>query len=128
MDRFEAMSILVATVETGSFSAAGRKLSIPLATVSRKVAELEAHLKARLLIRSTRKLALTEAGIAYIDACRRILEEVSDAERTVSGEYSSPRGELIVTAPVVFGRMYVLPIVNDFLAEYPEVNVRLILS
>jgi DNA-binding transcriptional LysR family regulator len=125
MDRFEAMSLLVAAVETGSFSAAGRKLGTPLATVSRKVAELEAHLGARLLVRSTRKLTLTAVGAAYIDACRRILEQVSEAERNASGEFSTPRGELVITAPFGFGRMHLLPVVNDFLARYPEVNVRL---
>lgn len=128
MDRLEAMSVLVATVEAGSFSAAGRKLGTPLATVSRKVAELEAHLNARLLVRSTRKLTLTEAGVVYIDACKRILEQVGDAERTVSGEFRTPRGELVVTAPIVFGRMHMLPVVNEFLAMYPEVNVRMVLS
>jgi DNA-binding transcriptional LysR family regulator len=128
MDRFEAMTLLVATVETGSFSAAGRKLGTPLATVSRKVADLESHLGARLLVRSTRKLTLTAAGTAYLDACRRILEQVDEAERNASGEFSTPRGELVVSAPIVFGRMHMLPIVNDFLAQYPEVNVRLALS
>lgn len=128
MDRFEAMTLLVATVEAGSFSAAGRKLGVPLATISRKVADLEHHLKARLLTRSTRKLVLTEVGTAYIDACKRILEQVSEAERTASGEFSIPRGELSVTAPIVFGHMYVLPIVNEFLTLYPDVNVRLVLS
>lgn len=127
MDRFEAMTILVATVETGSFSAAGRKLGIPLATVSRKVAGLEAYLKVRLLARSTRKLTPTDSGVAYIETCRRILDQMGEAERTVSGEFSTPRGDLVITAPIVFGRMHVLPIVNDFLAEFPEVNVRLIL-
>jgi DNA-binding transcriptional LysR family regulator len=128
MDRFEAMSILLATVEAGSFSAAGRKMGIPLATVSRKVADLESHLKVRLLARSTRNLRPTDAGIAYIEACRRILEQTSEAERNAAGEFSAPRGELVITAPAVFGRMHVLPIVNDFLSEYPEVNVRMILT
>jgi DNA-binding transcriptional LysR family regulator len=128
MDRFEAMGVLVAVVETGSFSAASRKLGAPLATVSRKVADLESHLKVRLLTRSTRKLTPTEAGINYIEACRRILEQMAEAERAATGEFSVPKGELVISAPVVFGRLHVLPIVNDFLAECPEVNVRLILS
>lgn len=128
MDRLEAMSILVATVETGSLSAASRKLGTPLPTVSRKVSELEAYLNARLLIRSTRKLALTDAGSAYLQACERILEQVGDAERAASGEYVAPRGDLIVTAPVVFGRLHVLPVVNDFLAAFSEINVQLALS
>src|SRR5271170_7785122 len=118
MDRLDAMSVLVAVVETGSLSAASRKLGAPLPTVSRKVSELEAHLNARLLIRSTRKLVLTEAGAAYVAACTRILEQVGEAERAASGEYSSPRGDLVVTAPIVFGRLHVLPAVNDFIANY----------
>jgi len=128
MDRIEAMSILVAAVETGSFTAAARKLGTSLPTVSRKVAELEAHLNARLLIRSTRSLTLTDAGDAYVAACRRILEHVGDAERAASGEYRAPRGDLVITAPVVFGRLHVLPVVTEFLAAFPEVNVRLALS
>jgi DNA-binding transcriptional LysR family regulator len=128
MDRLDAMSVLVAVVETGSLSAASRKLGAPLPTVSRKVSDLEAHLGARLLIRSTRKLILTEAGAAYVAACKRILEQVGEAERTASGEYSSPRGDLVVTAPIVFGRLHVLPAVNDFIANYPEIDVRLVLA
>jgi DNA-binding transcriptional LysR family regulator len=128
MDRLDTMSVLIAVVETGSFSAASRKLGAPLPTVSRKVSELEAHLNARLLIRSTRKLILTEAGSAYVAACKRILEQVGEAERVASGEYSSPRGDLVVTAPIVFGRLHVLPAISDFIAVYPEINVRLTLS
>jgi DNA-binding transcriptional LysR family regulator len=128
MDRIEAMSILVAAVETGSLSAASRKLGTPLPTVSRKVSELEAHLNARLLIRSTRKLTLTDAGAAYVSACKRILEQVGDAERAASGEYSAPRGDLVVTAPFVFGRLHVVPAVAEFLAAYPDIDVRMLLS
>ena len=128
MDRLDAMSVLVSVVETGSFSAASRKLGAPLPTVSRKVSELEAHLSTRLLIRSTRKLTLTDAGAAYVAASKRILEQVGDAERAASGEYSSPRGDLVVAAPIVFGRLHVLPAVNEFLANYPDIDVRLLLS
>jgi DNA-binding transcriptional LysR family regulator len=128
VDRLEAMALLVAAVETGSFSAAGRKLGMPLPTVSRKVSELEAHLQTRLLLRSTRKLMLTDAGIAYLAACKRILDQVGDAERAASGEYSEPRGDLVVTAPIVFGRLHVLPVVTDFLAAFAEINVDLVLA
>ena len=128
MDRLEAMSILVTTVEAGSLSAAARRLGTPLATVSRKVAELEAHLQTRLLNRSSRQLTLTDAGRSYVAACRRILEDVSDAERAVSGEYSAPKGELLVTAPIVFGRLHVLPVAIEFLAAYPDVDLRLALT
>lgn len=127
-DRLEAMSILVAVVEGGSFSAAARRLGMPLATVSRKIGELEAHLGARLLHRSTRKLAVTEAGQSYLAACRRILEQVGEAERAASGEYAAPKGDLIITAPIVFGRRHVLPVVVDFLRLHPHIDARLVLS
>ncbi len=128
MDRFEAMSIFLRVMEKGSFSAASRDLRMPLATVSRRVAELEAHLGSKLLIRSTRKLALTDAGAVYLASARRILEEVDEAEQLAAGEFHMPRGELILTAPVLFGRLHILPVVTDFLAAYPEIDVRLTLS
>jgi DNA-binding transcriptional LysR family regulator len=128
MDRLEAMQIFVATVEMGSFSGASRKLGIPLPTVSRKVSELEDHLKSRLLVRTTRKLSLTDAGASYLAASKRILDEINAAETLASGEYTAPRGELILTAPITFGRFHVLGIVNDFLKAYPEINVRMSLS
>lgn len=126
MDRLEAMSVFVAAVEGGSLSAAGRKLGMPLATVSRKLSDLETHLRARLLHRSTRKLALTEAGRDYYASCKRILEDVGEAERDASGEYSEPRGELTVAAPIVFGRLHLLPVIAQFLQAYPQVDVRLV--
>src|SRR5262249_29334564 len=122
------MSVLVAVVESGSLSAAARKLRVPLPTVSRKLSDLETYLKTRLLVRSTRKLALTEAGAAYLAACKRILEQLRDAERAASGEFLSPRGDLVVTAPIVFGRLHVLPLINEFLVKFPDINVRLMLS
>ena len=128
MNRLESMSVLLAVVDAGSLSAAGRKLGMPLATVSRKVSELEAALGTRLLVRSTRQLALTESGHGYVAACRRILEDVGEAERNAAGEYRAPRGELVITAPVVFGRLHVLPILVEFLRAYPEVNARLALG
>ena len=100
VDRLEAMSILAAAVDTGSFSAASRKLGVPLPTVSRKVSELETHLNTQLLIRSTRRLSLTEAGTAYVAACKRILEQVGEAERAASGE----RGDLVVHRVTCIGR------------------------
>jgi DNA-binding transcriptional LysR family regulator len=128
MDRLEAMSLFVAAVEAGSLSAAARRSGIPLATVSRKISDLERHLQARLLTRSTRRLALTEAGDTYLAACRRILDDITEAERSAGGEYSTPTGELIITAPIVFGRLHVLPVVTEFLAAYPRVDVRLSLG
>ena len=128
MDRLEAMSVFLAAVDEGSLSAAGRRLAMPLATVSRKLAELESHLGARLLNRSTRRLELTDAGRGYEQACRRILEDVQGAELAAAGEYDAPRGELAITAPIVFGRLHVLPVVTDFLRANAEVDVRLALG
>jgi DNA-binding transcriptional LysR family regulator len=128
MDRFDSMSILVAAVDAGSLSAAARRLGTPLTTVSRKVSDLEAHLKTRLLNRSSRRLTLTDEGRDYVAACRRILEEVGEAERAASGEFSVPRGHLVLSAPIVFGRLHLLPIVTAFLDAYPEIDVRLALA
>jgi DNA-binding transcriptional LysR family regulator len=128
MDRFESMTVFLAVVEAGSLSAAGRKLGMPLATVSRKVSELEAHLKARLLSRSTRQLKLTDAGRDYVLACKRILDDVDQTERVVSGEYSVPMGHLTITAPLAFGRLHVLPIVAEFLKTHAAIDVRVVLD
>lgn len=101
---------------------------MPLATVSRKVSELEAHLKTRLLNRTSRKLSLTDAGESYVAASRRILDAVEEAERGASGEYGAPKGELMVSAPILFGRLHVLPLAVEFLEAYPDIDVRFVLS
>src|SRR5262249_49113038 len=128
MDRLEAMSIVLAVAEAGSLSAAARRLNTPVATASRKITELEAHLRAKLFERSARKLMLTDAGSSYVTALKRILADLSEAERAASGEYAVPTGELIVTAPVGLGRMHLVPILAEFLQSYPHINVRLVLS
>jgi DNA-binding transcriptional LysR family regulator len=128
MDRFDALRTLIAAVDGGSLTAASRSLRMPLPTVSRKVSELEAHLGTQLLVRTSRKLILTEAGQAFVQASRRIMGELEEAERSASGEYREPRGELLVTAPIAFGKLHILPLVIDFLRAYPEVNVRLVLA
>ena len=125
MDRFEAMSIVLAVAEAGSLSAAARRQKTPLATVSRKVSELEAHLQTRLFNRSSRALVPTDAGRSYIAAAKRILADVAEAERAASGEYTTPRGDLIVSAPVALGRYYLQPVLVEFLAAFPEVDVQL---
>jgi len=122
------MSIFLEAVDTGSLSAAGRRLGIPLATVSRKISDLEAHLKIRLLLRGGRKLILTDAGRSYVAACKRIVEDVAEAERIAAGEYRAPTGELVISAPLVLGRVHVVPIVADFLKAYADIQVRLFLS
>jgi DNA-binding transcriptional LysR family regulator len=128
MNRYEAMTMLVAAVEGGSLSAAARELRVPLPTVSRKISELEAHFGTRLLIRTTRQLILTDAGADYVAASKRILEQVADAERAATNEAVVPKGDLILTAPLVIGRHYLLPVVGDFLAQYPEIRMQLVLS
>ena len=128
MDRFESMKILLQVVKAGSLSAAGRELRQPLATVSRKISELEAHLGAQIFTRTNRRLALTEAGENYVRSVRQILDDLDSAEAAISGEYAFPKGELIMTAPVAFGRMHVLPVVADFLKQNPKINIRLFLA
>jgi DNA-binding transcriptional LysR family regulator len=128
MDRLDAMSTFVAVVEAGSLSAAARRLNTPLATVSRKVSELESDLRTKLFNRSSRKLVLTDAGSSYVVACKRILADVTEAERAASGEYSAPTGELIVTATIGLGRIYLIPILADFLKAYKDIKVSLILT
>lgn len=125
MDRFESMSVFTAVAEAGGFSAASRRLGMPLATVSRKVAELEQRLNVQLMVRSTRKVTITDSGQRFLAACRRILDDLGEAERAAAGEYSAPRGELVLTAPIVFGRLHIVPIVAEFLKAFPEVDVEL---
>jgi DNA-binding transcriptional LysR family regulator len=128
MDRLEAMTLLVAVAKAGSISAASRKLRAPLATVSRKIAELETHLNARLLMRSTRNVALTDAGRAFVAASRRILADLDDAERDAASETKMLKGELVLSAPIALGRFYLVPIVADFLKEHPNVDARMMLA
>jgi DNA-binding transcriptional LysR family regulator len=128
MNRLEAMSTLLAAVDAGNLSAASRKLGVPLATVSRRVSDLEAVLRTKLLVRTSRRLELTDAGRSYVAACRDILAAVEQAERTAAGEYAAPRGEMVVTAPIVFGRLHMLPVIVEFLTIYPDIDVRLVLT
>lgn len=124
MDRLDAMTTFLAVVDTSSFSAASRKLRLPVTTVSRRIAELEAHLRTKLLQRTTRKVTLTDAGATYVSACRQIIEQIEEAERAAGGEYSTPRGALTVTAPLVFGRMHLVPVMADFMAEFAEIQLK----
>ena len=127
MDRLAAIKIFVAVAEAGSLSAAGRRLGMPLPTVSRHLAALENQVGARLITRTTRQLVLTEPGRHYLESCRRILVELDAAEQRLAGEHDEPSGELAVTAPVAFGRLHVLPIVAEFLAKFPRVTARMLL-
>lgn len=128
MDRFEAMRTLIAAIDGGSLSAASRSMGVPLPTVSRRVSDLEAQLGTQLVVRTSRKLILTEAGSAYVAAVRQVIEQLSEAERVASGEYRAPRGELLITAPIMFGKLHIAPLVHEFLGVYPDVTVRLVLA
>ena len=128
MDRLEGMTILLAAVDTGSLSAASRQLRLPLATVSRRVSELEEHLKIRLLLRGRRKLTLTDAGRSYVASCRRIMEDIAEAERAAAGEYLTPRGELTISVSQIMGRVHVMPVVEEFLRAYPDIRMRVLLN
>lgn len=127
MDRFGAMSVLLAVVEAGSLSAGARRLRMPLATVSRQVAGLEEHLGVRLVLRSSRGLALTDEGRAFVAASRRILEDLQAAERQAAGDHGALRGELHVTAPIAFGERHLLPVALGFLKAQRDIDLRLTL-
>ena len=128
MDRVELMSIAVSIADAGSLSAASRKLRIPVPTVSRKLSELEARLKAQLFHRSSRRLSLTDAGRSYVEACKRILDEVDDAERAASGEYRAPTGDMTVTSPWGVGHLHLVPLACQFQKEYPNIGLRLLMT
>lgn len=120
--------MLVASVEEGSLSAAARRLRIPVATLTRNVNDLEALVRAKLLVRTTRKLVLTDAGADYLAAARRILDEVDDQERRAVGEFTDPRGELVIATPVQVARLRVLAVINEFLNLFPEIRIRVLQS
>ena len=126
MDRLAAITVFVGIAEAGSLSAAGRRLGMPLTTVSRHLAALEDQVGVRLITRTTRRLTLTEPGRHYLNSCRRVLAELETAEQRLAGGPGEPRGELAVTAPVLFGRLHVLPIVVEFLTTFPGVTARLL--
>ena len=128
MDRLDSVATLLAAVDGGSLSAASRALGIPLATVSRTVSELEARLRTRLVVRTSRRLSLTEAARACVGASRRILGDLDDAERAACGEYRAPQGDLTVAAPIFFLRLHVQPVLLAFLQAYPDIDARLVLA
>lgn len=127
MDRIESIATFAEVAERGSFSAAAAHLDRSPAAVTRAVAELEARLGVRLLNRTTRAVSLTEAGQGFLAGARRVLADLQEIEQAAAGQGAAPRGELRVTAPIVFGRRHVLPVVMAFLGQFPQVNVRLTL-
>lgn len=123
MDRLQAMTTFVAVVETAGFASAARKLAVSPSVISRVMSELEAHLGVRLLTRTTRVVKVTDAGAAYFEDCRRILAEIDSAEQAAGGATATPRGQLTVTAPTLFGKLHVMPVVHDYLTRYPGATV-----
>ena len=124
MDRLETMKVFVAVAEAESFAQAARRLSMSAPAVTRAVSALEKRVGVRLLHRTTRQVRVTEAGELFFADCKRILAELDDAERSAAGSHVQPRGRLAITASMMFGRLYVAPVVSEFLARYPHVTVR----
>jgi DNA-binding transcriptional LysR family regulator len=122
MDRLYLMSTFVAVVDCQGFAGAARKLNLSPPAVTRAVAELEERLGVQLLARTTRVVRVTEAGAAYADDCRRILAEVDEADAAASGARTHAMGHLIVTAPVLYGRIRVAAVVTAYLRAHPEVT------
>ena len=124
MDRLQTMAVFVAVAEESGFAPAARRLKMSSPSVTRAVAELEDRLDARLLHRTTRAVHLTEAGERYLADCRRILSEVEEADQHAAGIHGAPKGSVSLTAPSVFGRIIITPILFDLLNLYPDITVK----
>ncbi|WP_235516339.1 LysR family transcriptional regulator [Sphingomonas sp. Leaf226] len=127
MDRFESLSVFVAVAQERGFAAASRALNMSPPAVTRAVAALERHLGVTLFHRSTRAISLTDEGAVLLDRARRLLADLREAEQTLMGGRSVPRGQLYVTAPVMFGRLHVLPVINTLLALHTGLNAHMML-
>lgn len=123
MDRFATLSAFVTVVDHGGFAPAARRLGVAPSSLTRQVNALEKHLGALLLNRSTRNVTLTDAGALYLNEARRILDDLDNADRTVSERGGPPSGLLRLTAPVAFGRLHVAPMLPAFLRRYPELRL-----
>jgi DNA-binding transcriptional LysR family regulator len=123
MDRFQEMQVFAAVAQDQGFSAAARRLGMSAASVTRAVAALEKRIGTLLLTRTTRSVHLSEAGQRYLEDCRRILAEVQEAEDSAAGSHTQPRGQLTITAPVLFGELFVTPLMVDYLTRFPEVSI-----
>lgn len=126
MDRFHEMQVFLAVAEEQGFAAAARRLNTSPPSVTRAIAAMEQRLGTQLLARTTRSLHLTEAGQRYLEDCRRILAELDEAEEA-AGSYASPWGHLTVTAPVLFGELYVAPLLGEYLDRFPQVTINALL-
>ncbi len=123
MDRFQEMQVFAAVAQAQGFSAAARRLGMSAASVTRAVAALEQRIGTLLLTRTTRSVHLSEAGQRYLEDCRRILAEVQEAEDSAAGSHAQPRGQLTITAPVLFGELFVTPVMVRYLDQFPEVTI-----
>jgi DNA-binding transcriptional LysR family regulator len=123
MDRFQEMQVFAAVAQAQGFSAAARRLGMSAASVTRAVAALEKRIGTLLLTRTTRSVHLSEAGQRYLEDCRRILAEVQEAEDSAAGSHAQPRGQLTITAPVLFGELFVTPVMVRYLDQFPEVVI-----
>jgi len=126
-DRLDSMTVFVAVAEHQSFAEAARQLSRSPPSVTRAIAALEERLQTRLFNRTTRSVALTDAGARYLEGCRRLLSAYDELDGVNLDGRIQPRGWINVTVPTIFGRLHVLPVVRDFLAQYPQVDVRMLL-
>ena len=127
MDRFQEMQVFAAVAQEQGFSAAARRLGLSAASVTRAVAALEKRIGTLLLTRTTRSVHLSEAGQRYLEDCRRILAEVQEAEDSAAGSHIHPRGQLTITAPVLFGELFVTPLMVSYLTQFPEVHINALL-
>lgn len=127
MDRLEALAAFAAVAELGGFANAARALRVSPTAVTRAIAALERRLGVQLLQRTTRSVRLTEQGALFLPRCRQILADLKNAEDLMMGARSDPQGTLVITAPVVFGRTHIVPIVAKLLAQYPSLSVQLVL-
>lgn len=127
MDRIQTLEMFVAVADQGSFSAAARALRLSPPAVTRGIGALESRLGVSLFHRSTRAVSLTDEGASFLPSARRILSDLQDAERQVSGRRTEPRGQFYVTAPVMFGRLHVLPVIGSMLEQYEQLDIRMML-
>lgn len=127
MDRLRTLRTFISVAEHASFAAAARQLNMSPATVTRAIAALEAGLGVQLLMRTTRSVRLTDEGALFLERCRSGITEIDQAFDSVREGRLTPRGTLTVTAPVMFGRLHILPVVNELLQRYPDLHIRLLL-
>lgn len=128
MGQWQGVAEFVAVAETGSFTAAAGRLAVSVAQISRQISALEDRLGAKLFFRSTRKVVMTENGVVYYQHCRSLMDGLEEAERAISDLQSTPRGKIKMTAPITYGEENIMPLVNDFLLRYPDLELHCELS